>query len=231
MLPKTGSARRIGITGVPGAGKSTTIESLGLWLIEQGHQVAVLVIDPSSARTGGTILGDKTRMQGSAEPGRVHPAFALGRRARRRRPEDPRGDAALRGRRLRRDPGRVGRRRAVRGRARRARRLLCLLLVPGAGDELQGIKRGIMELADLIVVNKADGDRDPARQARPRRLPPRAAHAAAGDPRLGDAGADRLGHREDRPRRALGDARGPPRPARRVRACSRSAASGSSSAG
>ena len=63
LLPRTGGARRVGLTGVPGAGKSTVIEALGLWLIERGHRVAVLVIDPSSSRTGGSILGDKTRMQ------------------------------------------------------------------------------------------------------------------------------------------------------------------------
>ena len=77
LLPDSGNAHRVGITGVPGVGKSTTIEALGMHLIEQGHRVAVLAVDPSSTRTGGSILGDKTRMARlAAAPGRLHPALA-----------------------------------------------------------------------------------------------------------------------------------------------------------
>ena len=77
LLPDSGNAHRVGITGVPGVGKSTTIEALGMYLIEQGHRVAVLAVDPSSTRTGGSILGDKTRMARLAvHPGRLHPAVA-----------------------------------------------------------------------------------------------------------------------------------------------------------
>ena len=150
---------RIGISGAPGVGKSTFIEAFGLHLVGLGHRVAVLAVDPSSSRTGGSILGDKTRM---AELSRHPDAFI--------RPSP--GGTQL---------GGVARR-------TREAMLLCeafgfdvvivetigvgqsevavadmvdlflLLVAPGGGDELQGIKRGIMELADLVVVNKADGD-------------------------------------------------------------------------
>jgi LAO/AO transport system kinase len=168
LLPRTGGARRVGLTGVPGAGKSTVIEALGLWLIEQGHKVAVLVIDPSSSRTGGSILGDKTRMQAlSMNPGayiRPSPSGGvLGGVARKTREAMLLCEAAGFDVVIVESVG-VGQSEAELAELVDS---LCLLLVPGAGDELQGIKRGIMELADLIVVNKADGDRIPlAKRAR-----------------------------------------------------------------
>ncbi|MGJ3243751.1 MAG: methylmalonyl Co-A mutase-associated GTPase MeaB [Opitutales bacterium] len=159
VLPHAGGSRRIGLTGVPGAGKSTFIEAFGLRLCEAGRRVAVLAVDPTSTRSGGSILGDKTRMEALAR----HPNAFI-------RPS-PSGE----------HPG------GVAARTREAL-LLCeaagfddvlvetvgvgqgetavrtmtdcflLLQIAGAGDDLQGIKRGVIELADAIVVNKADGD-------------------------------------------------------------------------
>ena len=159
LVSKTGGAIRVGITGPPGVGKSTFIEAMGLSLIEEGHRVAVLAVDPSSPVTGGSILGDKTRMERLAQ----HPDAFI-------RPS-PSG-------------GSLG---GVAQRTREAM-LVCeasgydvilietvgigqsevtvasmvdfflVLLLPAGGDELQGIKRGVMELADALVVNKADGD-------------------------------------------------------------------------
>lgn len=159
LMPKTGAARRVGITGVPGVGKSTFIDELGVRLIGRGKRVAVLAIDPSSSISGGSILGDKTRMARLS----VAPEAFI-------RPS-PSGLT----------PGGVARR-------TRETMLLCeaagfdvilvetvgvgqgetavadmvdfflLLALPGAGDELQGIKKGILELADAIAVNKCDGD-------------------------------------------------------------------------
>jgi LAO/AO transport system kinase len=168
LLPETGKAIRVGITGVPGAGKSTTIEALGLQLIKQGHKVAVLVVDPTSARTGGSILGDKTRMNRlSAEADayiRPSPSGGvLGGVARKTREAMLLCEAAGFDVIIVESVG-VGQ-----SEAELAELVDCLmlLLVPGAGDDLQGIKRGIMELSDLIVVNKADGDRVPlAKRAR-----------------------------------------------------------------
>jgi LAO/AO transport system kinase len=159
LLPRTGGARRIGITGVPGAGKSTTIEALGVWLVERGHKVAVLAIDPSSTRQGGSILGDKTRMQRLSvlDDAFIRPSptsGVLGGVARRTREAMVLCEAAGFDVIIVESVG-VGQ-----SEAELADLVDCvlLLLVPGTGDELQGIKRGIVEVADLIVVNKADGD-------------------------------------------------------------------------
>jgi LAO/AO transport system kinase len=159
LLPSTGKAVRLGITGVPGAGKSTFIESFGTMLTGLGHRLAVLAIDPSSTRSGGSILGDKTRMEKLAVNDR---AFI--------RPSPSRGTL-----------GGVARK-------TRETMLVCeaagydvviietvgvgqseitvasmvdfflILMIAGAGDELQGIKKGVLEVADAIVINKADGD-------------------------------------------------------------------------
>jgi len=158
LMPGTGGAMRVGISGAPGAGKSTFIETLGLHLVETGHDVAVLAVDPSSTRTGGSILGDKTRMeQLSRRPEafiRPSPSGGtLGGVARRTREallvcEAAGFDVVLV------ETVGVGQSEvAVAGMVD----LFLLLLAPGAGDELQGVKRGIVELADLLVVNKADG--------------------------------------------------------------------------
>ena len=160
LLPDTGGAVRVGFTGVPGAGKSTLIEAIGLWLIEQGKKVAVLTIDPSSKVTGGSILGDKTRMQGlsMSEEAFIRPSptsGVLGGVARRTREAILLCEAAGYDVVLVESVG-VGQSEAE---LASLVDTLCLLLVPGTGDELQGIKRGIMETADVIAVNKADGDR------------------------------------------------------------------------
>ncbi len=163
LLPYTGSALRVGITGVPGVGKSSFIEALGQRLVKRGRQLAVLAVDPSSSRSGGSILGDKTRMATLAR----HPEVFI-------RPSPGAGTL-----------GGVARR-------TREAMLLCeaagfdvvfvetigvgqsetavadmvdfflLLMLAGAGDDLQGIKRGIMELADLLVITKVDGDNQAA---------------------------------------------------------------------
>jgi LAO/AO transport system kinase len=163
VLPHSGDAIRLGISGAPGAGKSTFIEALGLHVIERDHRVAVLAVDPSSSRSGGSILGDKTRMESLT---RSSDAFV--------RPSPTRGTL-----------GGVARR-------TREAMLLCeaagfdvvivetvgvgqsevkvaamvdlflVLVAPATGDELQALKRGIMELADLVVVNKSDGDLEAA---------------------------------------------------------------------
>ncbi|MEH3054941.1 MAG: methylmalonyl Co-A mutase-associated GTPase MeaB [Patulibacter minatonensis] len=160
VLPHTGGARRVGLTGVPGAGKSTTIEALGEWLVGEGHKVAVLTIDPSSSRSGGSILGDKTRMQKLSllQDAYIRPSPSsgvLGGVARRTREAMLLCEAAGFDVVIVESVG-VGQSEAV-----LADLVDCctLLLVPGAGDDLQGIKRGIMEIADVIVVNKSDGDR------------------------------------------------------------------------
>src|SRR3954468_3064108 len=167
ILPATGGATRIGISGPPGAGKSTFIERFGLDGIERGHRIAVLAVDPGSKRGGGAILGDKTRM---AEPARSPAAFIrpssageqTGGVARRTREailvcEAAGFDTVL--------VETVGAGQAETAVAEMVDMFL-LVLPPAAGDELQGIKRGIIELADLILVNKADGElRDNARRS------------------------------------------------------------------
>ncbi len=167
VMPHTGNAVRVGLTGVPGVGKSTFIEALGLQLADAGHRVAVLAVDPSSARTGGSIMGDKTRMPALT----VHPsAFirpspaggALGGVARRTREAALLCEAAGYGVLLIETVG-VGQSETQ---VAAMTDVFVLLTLPNAGDELQGIKRGIMELADVCVVNKADMDSAAARQAR-----------------------------------------------------------------
>ncbi len=159
ILPKTGQSVRIGITGVPGVGKSTFIEAFGCYLIEQGHRVAVLAIDPSSTLTGGSILGDKVRMEDLSR--RDH-AFirpspsggSLGGVARKSRETLLLCEAAGYDVVLVETVG-VGQSEIT---VRSMTDFFLLLMLPGAGDEIQGIKKGIMELADGLFVNKADGD-------------------------------------------------------------------------
>ncbi len=158
ILPRTGGSVRLGISGVPGVGKSTFIESFGLFLIEAGKKVAVLAVDPSSRRSGGSILGDKTRMEQLArrQEAFIRPSPAgtsLGGVARRTREalllcEASGYDVVI--------VETVGVGQSETAVADMVD-LFLLLLLPSGGDELQGIKRGIVELADLIVVNKADG--------------------------------------------------------------------------
>jgi LAO/AO transport system kinase len=163
LLPRTGRSLRIGLSGAPGAGKSSVIEALGVHAIDAGHQVAVLAVDPSSTRSGGSILGDKTRM---SDLGRRPEAFirpspsggTLGGVARRTREALLLCEAAGFDVVLVETVG-VGQSEVA---VADLVDLFVLLAAPGGGDELQGIKRGIMELADLIVVNKADGDLLPA---------------------------------------------------------------------
>lgn len=158
LLPHTGQALSLGISGTPGAGKSTFIEALGRHVIEGGRKIAVLAVDPSSRRSGGSILGDKTRMPELATSTdafiRPSPAGAtLGGVARKTREAAIACEAAGFGVIVLETVGVGQSETAV------ADMVDCflLLLAPGAGDELQGIKRGIVELADLVVVNKADG--------------------------------------------------------------------------
>ncbi|HLT15496.1 MAG TPA: methylmalonyl Co-A mutase-associated GTPase MeaB [Acidimicrobiales bacterium] len=165
LLPHTGRAMRVGVSGAPGAGKSTLIEALGLAAIDAGHRVAVLAVDPSSARTGGSILGDKTRMSElSRHPDafiRPSPSGAtLGGVARRTREAMLLCEAAGFDVVLIETVG-VGQSEVA---VADLVDLFLFVASPAGGDELQGIKRGIMELADLIVVNKADGDLVPAAQ-------------------------------------------------------------------
>jgi len=154
------TALRITITGAPGVGKSTFIEALGMHLIAQGKRPAVLAIDPSSAVSGGSILGDKTRMErlSASEKAFIRPSPAgdsLGGVARKTREAIVLVEAAGFDTILIETVG-VGQSEIA---AQRMTDIFLLLLLPGAGDELQGIKRGIVEMADFLVVNKADGDR------------------------------------------------------------------------
>lgn len=158
-LPFAGKSVRIGITGVPGVGKSTFIESFGNFLISKGHKVAVLAIDPSSKRTKGSILGDKTRMESlSVNPDAfIRPsasAGTLGGVARKTRETITLCEAAGFDVILVETVG-VGQSEIA---VAQIVDFFLLLMLAGSGDELQGIKRGIMEMADLILINKADGD-------------------------------------------------------------------------
>ncbi|MGD8453473.1 MAG: methylmalonyl Co-A mutase-associated GTPase MeaB [Phycisphaerae bacterium] len=163
LMPFTGGACRLGITGVPGVGKSTFIESFGLHLTSEGHRVAVLAIDPSSGISGGSILGDKTRMaQLAIDPNafiRPSPsAGTLGGVASKTRETMLACEAAGFDVVLIETVG-VGQSETV---VADMTDCFLALMLPGAGDELQGIKRGLLEFADLIAVNKADGDNVPA---------------------------------------------------------------------
>lgn len=163
LLPAAGNSVRLGISGAPGVGKSTFIEAFGLAVIGSGHRVAVLAVDPSSKRGGGSILGDKTRM---AELARHADAFirpspagkTLGGVARRTREAIIVAEAAGFDVVIVETVGVGQSETAVADMVD----LFLLLLSPGGGDDLQGIKKGIVELADLLVVNKADGDLKPA---------------------------------------------------------------------
>ena len=159
VLPHTGRSVRLGITGVPGVGKSTFIERFGLSLLERGRSLAVLAIDPSSKRGGGSILGDKTRMEELSRRTdafiRPSPAGAtLGGVARRTREAMLLVEAAGFDTVLVETVGVGQSETAVSDMVD----MFIVLLLPAGGDDLQGIKRGVIELADLIVVNKADGD-------------------------------------------------------------------------
>jgi LAO/AO transport system kinase len=174
LVPYTGSAVRVGITGPPGVGKSTFIEALGLHLVARGHRVAVLAVDPSSPVTGGSILGDKTRMEQLAreEGAFIRPSpsgGSLGGVAQRTREallvcEAAGFDVVI--------VETVG---IGQSEVAVASMVDCfvVLVQPGAGDELQGIKKGVLELADALVVNKADGEQAAAAERA------RAAHVEA----------------------------------------------------
>ncbi|WP_367068596.1 methylmalonyl Co-A mutase-associated GTPase MeaB [Oryzisolibacter sp. LB2S] len=159
LLPHTGRALRLGISGVPGVGKSTFIEALGLYLIGQGLKVAVLAIDPSSSVTGGSILGDKTRMEqlSAQEAAYIRPSPSggtLGGVAEKTREAMLVCEAAGYDVVIVETVGVGQSETAVHGMTD----MFCVLQLPNAGDDLQAIKKGVMELADLVVINKADID-------------------------------------------------------------------------
>lgn len=166
LMPSTGGAMRLGISGVPGVGKSTFIETLGLYLIERGHRVAVLTIDPSSKVSGGSILGDKTRMERLSMDERAYirpspSAGTLGGVAEKTREAMLVCEAAGHDVVIVETVGVGQSETAVAGMTD----MFVLLQLPNAGDELQAIKKGVMEIADLVVINKADIDRDAAIRA------------------------------------------------------------------
>ena len=159
LLPQTGNAIRVGISGVPGAGKSTFIEALGVWLIEQGKKLAVLAIDPSSSVTGGSILGDKTRMEllSQREEAFIRPspsAGSLGGVAEKTREAMLLCEAAGYDVIIIETVGVGQSETTVAGMVD----MFCLLQLPNAGDDLQAIKKGIVEIADMVIINKADID-------------------------------------------------------------------------
>ena len=166
LLPHTGQAIRLGISGVPGVGKSTFIEALGLFLIAQGHRVAVLAIDPSSSVSGGSILGDKTRMEFLSvnEAAYIRPSPAsgtLGGVAEKAREAMLVCEAAGYDVVIVETVG-VGQSETA---VASMTDMFVLLQLPNAGDDLQAIKKGVMELADLVVINKADLDAAAATRA------------------------------------------------------------------
>jgi LAO/AO transport system kinase len=167
LLPHSGNSFRVGISGVPGVGKSTFIESLGVFLVERGHRVAVLAVDPSSSVSGGSILGDKTRMErlSALENAYIRPSPAsgtLGGVAEKTRESMLLCEAAGYDIVIVETVGVGQSETAVSGMTD----LFVLLQLPNAGDDLQAIKKGVMELADLIVINKADLDEAAATRAR-----------------------------------------------------------------
>jgi len=159
LLPATGGALRLGITGVPGVGKSTTIDELGMNLVGHGHRVAVLAVDPTSKRTGGSILGDKTRMNRLAQEPKafIRPSptsGTLGGVTRKTRETMALCEAAGFDVIIVETVG-VGQSEIA---VADMVDFFLVMLLPGGGDDLQGIKKGIIEIADMIAINKADGD-------------------------------------------------------------------------
>lgn len=167
LLPHTGQSFRLGLSGVPGVGKSTFIETLGLYLIDRGHRVAVLAVDPSSSVSGGSILGDKTRMERLSvhERAFIRPSPSggtLGGVAEKTREAMLVCEAAGYDIIIVETVG-VGQSETA---VANMTDMFVLLQLPNAGDDLQAIKKGVMELADLVVINKADIDPDAATRAR-----------------------------------------------------------------
>ena len=167
VLPATGKSFRLGLSGVPGVGKSTFIEALGLFLLDQGHRVAVLAVDPSSSLSGGSILGDKTRMERLSvqDQAYIRPSPAsgtLGGVAEKTRESMLICEAAGYDVVIVETVGVGQSETAVAGMTD----MFVLLQLPNAGDDLQAIKKGVMELADLVVINKADLDEAAATRAR-----------------------------------------------------------------